>query len=109
MRIRPSALRGEGASTRRAFMEPKGTRATSLCTAVSFGQSSAHFAICYTPTMKTYTQLKIQLLKDKEIKRAYDALEPEFALVETLIQKRLLFRHTLTALTYREIQQYTLN
>lgn len=39
--------------------------------------------------MKTYTQFKTQLLKDKEIKRAYDALEPEFALIETLIQKRI--------------------
>lgn len=39
--------------------------------------------------MKTYTQLKTQLLKDTEIKRAYDALEPEFALIETLMQKRI--------------------
>lgn len=28
--------------------------------------------------MKTYIQLKTQLLKDKEIKRAYDALEPRY-------------------------------
>ncbi|KKT35742.1 MAG: Transcriptional regulator, XRE family [Parcubacteria group bacterium GW2011_GWA2_44_12] len=39
--------------------------------------------------MKTYRQLKSQLLKDKEIKRAYDALEPEFALISALIQKRI--------------------
>ncbi|HBH46659.1 MAG: transcriptional regulator [Candidatus Jacksonbacteria bacterium RIFOXYC2_FULL_44_29] len=39
--------------------------------------------------MKTYRQLKSKLLKDKKIKNAYDALEPEFALINTLIQKRL--------------------
>lgn len=39
--------------------------------------------------MKTYAQIKTQLLKDKKIKLAYNALESEFALIEILIQKRI--------------------
>ena len=39
--------------------------------------------------MKSYQSFKRQLLKDKQIKKAYEALGPEFALVETLIKKRL--------------------
>ncbi len=39
--------------------------------------------------MKTYAKLKAQLLKDKKIKRAYNELELEFVLIETLIQKRI--------------------
>lgn len=39
--------------------------------------------------MKTYRQLKSQLLKEKEIKNFYDALKPEFALIEAIIQKRI--------------------
>ncbi len=39
--------------------------------------------------MKTFKTLKKELLKDKTVKKAYDALGPEFALIEALIQKRL--------------------
>lgn len=39
--------------------------------------------------MKSYKQLKTQLLKNKEVKKAYDALESEFVLIENLIQKRI--------------------
>ena len=39
--------------------------------------------------MKSYKSLKNKLLKDREIKKAYDALEPEFVLVQKLIAKRL--------------------
>lgn len=39
--------------------------------------------------MKTYVQVKKRLLKDKEIKRAYDALEPEFRVISLFIKKRL--------------------
>jgi predicted transcriptional regulator len=36
-----------------------------------------------------YKKLKTKWLKDKELKREYDALEPEFALIRALIRKRL--------------------
>ena len=39
--------------------------------------------------MKTYKQFKAELLKDKEIKKAYKELEPEFFLVKKIIQKRI--------------------
>jgi predicted transcriptional regulator len=39
--------------------------------------------------MKTFAQLKSKLLKDKEIAGAYEKLGPEFALIETIIEKRL--------------------
>ncbi|KKW22350.1 MAG: Helix-turn-helix domain protein [Parcubacteria group bacterium GW2011_GWA2_51_12] len=39
--------------------------------------------------MKNYKNFKARLLKDKVIKKAYDELGPEFALVEMIIQKRL--------------------
>ncbi len=38
---------------------------------------------------KTYQQLKRKLLKDKAVKKAYDALGPEFALIEAVIEKRI--------------------
>ena len=38
--------------------------------------------------MKNYKQLKTKLLKDKEIKKAYDKLGPEFGLIAILIKKR---------------------
>lgn len=37
---------------------------------------------------KTYRQLKRELLKDKEIKKAYEKLGPEFALIRMIIKKR---------------------
>jgi len=39
--------------------------------------------------MKNYNQLKIKLLKDKKIKKAYDELGPEFDLICAIIKKRL--------------------
>jgi len=39
--------------------------------------------------MKNYNQLKIKLLKDKKIKKAYDELGPEFDLICVIIKKRL--------------------
>ena len=39
--------------------------------------------------MKTYKQLKTELLRDKEIKRAYEKLSPEFAFIEMIIKKRI--------------------
>ena len=38
---------------------------------------------------KTYKQLKRKLLKDKEIKKAYEKLEPEFAVIRMIIKKRI--------------------
>ena len=39
--------------------------------------------------MKSYKQIKKQLLKDKDIKRLYDELEPEFNLAKMVIEKRI--------------------
>ncbi len=39
--------------------------------------------------MRPYTTFKKQVLRDQEIKRAYDALGPEFALVRTIIRRRI--------------------
>ncbi len=39
--------------------------------------------------MKSYAVFKKELLKDKEIRDAYIALGPEFALIEQIIEKRL--------------------
>ena len=39
--------------------------------------------------MKTYSNLKKGLLKDKALRKAYDALEPEFAIAQAVIKKRL--------------------
>jgi DNA-binding XRE family transcriptional regulator len=39
--------------------------------------------------MKTYENFKKQLLKDKEIREAYDALESEFLIAAKVIEKRL--------------------
>ncbi len=39
--------------------------------------------------MESYKRLKAQLLKDKEFRKAYEALGPEFALIQTLIEKRI--------------------
>lgn len=39
--------------------------------------------------MKSYKTFKKQLLKDKTIQQAYNKLEPEFVLVQKLIEKRL--------------------
>ena len=39
--------------------------------------------------MKSYTQVKKKLLKDSKIRKEYNALGPEFALIEMIIKKRL--------------------
>jgi len=39
--------------------------------------------------MKSYKTLKTTLLKDKEIRKAYDELGPEFAVIEKMIEQRL--------------------
>ncbi|MDA2922548.1 helix-turn-helix transcriptional regulator [Patescibacteria group bacterium AH-259-L07] len=39
--------------------------------------------------MKSYKTLKSQLLKDKEVKKAYDELGPEFELIQLIIEQRL--------------------
>lgn len=39
--------------------------------------------------MKSYATLRKQLLKDKEILKTYKALEPEFALIQVIIEKRI--------------------
>lgn len=38
--------------------------------------------------MKSYKDLKKQLLKDKDIKKTYKELGPEFELVQLIIEKR---------------------
>lgn len=48
--------------------------------------------------MESYTKLRAQLLKNKEFKKAYDALEPEFALAQAVIERRLKKGLTQTAL-----------
>jgi len=39
--------------------------------------------------MESYKKLKKQLLRDKEIRREYEKLVPEFSLIKMLIQKRI--------------------
>lgn len=38
---------------------------------------------------KTYKQLRKELLKDKKIKQFYERFEPEFAVIEMIIRKRI--------------------
>lgn len=39
--------------------------------------------------MKNYRQLKTKLLSDREVKKAYKALGPEFEFIQMIIQKRI--------------------
>ncbi len=39
--------------------------------------------------MRTYKAFRVQLLKNKEFKKAYDELGPEFDLIRMIIKKRL--------------------
>ena len=39
--------------------------------------------------MRNYKQLKTKLLKNKEIKLAYEKLGPEFAVIEMIIKRRI--------------------
>ena len=40
-------------------------------------------------TLKPFSELKKELLTDPEVKRHYDALEPEYAVIRAVIQKRI--------------------
>ncbi len=44
--------------------------------------------------IKQWSKLKEELLKDPEIKAGYDALEPEYALIREVIDKRLAKKMT---------------
>ena len=39
--------------------------------------------------MESYKSFKNKLLKDQKIKKAYDELEPEFVVIQMIIEKRL--------------------
>ncbi|KKU11686.1 MAG: Helix-turn-helix domain protein [Parcubacteria group bacterium GW2011_GWC2_45_7] len=39
--------------------------------------------------MKSYAEVKKQLLKDSEVRKAYDELKVEFALIAAIIEKRI--------------------
>ena len=39
--------------------------------------------------MESFQEIKKQLLKDKKVRKAYDELGPEFALIRMIIKKRL--------------------
>ena len=39
--------------------------------------------------MKDYKNIKSKLLKNKDVKKAYDELGPEFAIIEKFIEKRI--------------------
>ncbi len=39
--------------------------------------------------MKSFKTIRSKLLKDKRVNKAYDQLEPEFAVIEKLIEKRI--------------------
>lgn len=48
--------------------------------------------------MESYKKFRAKLLKNKEFRAAYDALEPEFALAAAIIEKRIKKGLTQTAL-----------
>ncbi len=39
--------------------------------------------------MKSYSQVKKQLFQDEEIRKLYDEMNPEFAFIKQIIEKRL--------------------
>ncbi len=51
--------------------------------------------------MKSYTKIKEQLLKDKTTRKAYQELGGEFALIESIIEKRLAKGYTQAALAQK--------
>lgn len=51
--------------------------------------------------MKSYTQFKKQVLKDKILRNSYDALGPEFEVIALLTKKRLTKGFTQRALATR--------
>ncbi len=56
-----------------------------------------HFFVVLN-TMESYTKFRTKLLKNKEFRRAYDALEPEFALASAIIEQRIKKGFTQAAL-----------
>ncbi|MDO8582248.1 MAG: helix-turn-helix transcriptional regulator [bacterium] len=51
--------------------------------------------------MESYKHLRAKLLKNKEFRDAYDALEPEFALAAAIIERRIKKGLTQAALAKR--------
>ena len=51
--------------------------------------------------MKSYTKIKEQLLKDKVIRHEYQKLGAEFALAQTIIEKRLAKGFTQAVLAHK--------
>ena len=51
--------------------------------------------------MKSYTKIKNQLLKDKATREAYQKLGAEFALAQTVIEKRLAKGFTQATLAHK--------
>ena len=51
--------------------------------------------------MKSYTKIKEKLLKDKVTRRAYQELGGEFALIESIIEKRLAKGYTQAVLAHK--------
>ena len=45
--------------------------------------------VLYFNCMKSYASLKKELLKDEDVSKAYEALGPEFMVIQKLIDKRL--------------------
>jgi len=55
----------------------------------------------YNTNMITLKEFKEELLRDPEIKREFDRLEPEYALMEAVIRKRIEKRMTQKSLAQR--------
>ncbi len=51
--------------------------------------------------MTNYKQFKTRLLRNKEIRMAYEKLGPEFALIEMIIKRRVEKRLTQKELAYK--------
>lgn len=51
--------------------------------------------------MKSYTKIKEQLLKDKTTRKAYQELGSEFALIESIIERRLAKGYTQAVLAQK--------
>ncbi len=51
--------------------------------------------------MKSYTKIKGRLLKDRTTRQEYQKLDAEFALAQTIIEKRLAKGFTQAALAYK--------
>ncbi|MFA6006186.1 MAG: helix-turn-helix domain-containing protein [Candidatus Paceibacterota bacterium] len=51
--------------------------------------------------MNTFAQFKKKTLRNKEVKKAYDALGPQFELIEAIIRKRIQKKLTQAELASR--------